>query len=256
MTQPPRTSTFHQKSIQKSKNLVRACCRRHLRSSPPRDTAPPLRLRTPQDGRRRAARRRELPAVAHDTRATLQTPRRDVRSTPDGGPAVQPPGLSYTAHWEVLGSALCFLTTTAISRTGSVWDRGFCPGSRRPRARVPLVVWALDFFLFCASLPWSPGPCLSIVFRSAICDLVSLNEFFPVRSGSLSLHEFSLQACVTSLAIRLRQRAQSRLRRTESNMLYLFPCFTFRFHCERLMPLRVFPRSLWGPSQEANALQL
>jgi hypothetical protein len=39
-------------------------------------------------------------------------------------------------------------------------------------------------------------------------------------------------------------------------VLYFFPCFAFRFHCERLMPLRVFPPSLWGPSQEANALQL
>jgi hypothetical protein len=54
----------------------------------------------------------------HDTRATLPTPRRNVRSTPDGGPAVQPPGLSYTAHWEALGCALCLLTTPEISSTG------------------------------------------------------------------------------------------------------------------------------------------
>ena len=54
---------------------------------------------------------------------------------------------SYTAHWEVLGCALCLLTTTAIPRTGPVWARGFCPSSRRPRARVPLVVWAWDFLL-------------------------------------------------------------------------------------------------------------
>jgi hypothetical protein len=26
----------------------------------------------------------------------------------------------------------------------AVWGWGFCPGSRRPRARVPLVVWAWD----------------------------------------------------------------------------------------------------------------
>ena len=29
----------------------------------------------------------------------------NVRSTPDGGSAVQPSGLSYTAHWEALGCA-------------------------------------------------------------------------------------------------------------------------------------------------------
>ena len=45
-----------------------------------------------------------------------------------------------TTHSEVLGCALYLLTTTAIPRTGPVWARGFCPGSRRPRARVPLVV--------------------------------------------------------------------------------------------------------------------
>ena len=95
-------------------------------------------------------------AVAPDTRATMPAPRRGIRSTPDGGSAVQPPGLSYTAHWEVLGCALCLLTTTAIPRTGPVWARGFCPGSRRPRARVPLVVWAWDLFvmrLLCCALP-------------------------------------------------------------------------------------------------------
>jgi len=52
--------------------------------SPPRDTAPPLRLRAPQDGRRRAARRRELPEVAPDTTTTLPAPRRNVLSTPVG----------------------------------------------------------------------------------------------------------------------------------------------------------------------------
>jgi hypothetical protein len=67
-------------------------------------------------------------------------PRRNVRSTPDGGAAVQPPGLSYTAHWEALGSALRLLTTRAISRAGPVWGRGSGPSSSRPRARVALVV--------------------------------------------------------------------------------------------------------------------
>ena len=32
-------------------------------------------------------------------------------------------------------------------RTGPVRARGFCPGSRRPRARVPLVVWGWDLFV-------------------------------------------------------------------------------------------------------------
>jgi len=74
----------------------------------------------------------------------MPAPRRDVRSTPDGGSAVLPPGRSYKAHWEVLGCALCLLTASAIPLTGPVWGWGFCPGSRRPRARVPLVVWAWD----------------------------------------------------------------------------------------------------------------
>jgi hypothetical protein len=58
---------------------------------------------------------------------------------------VQPQGLSYKAHWEALGCALCLLNTPEISGTGPMRSRGFCPDSRRPRARVPLVVWAWDF---------------------------------------------------------------------------------------------------------------
>ena len=139
-----------------------------IRSSPPRGTAPLLRFRTPQDGRRRAARRRELPEVAPDTRATMPAPRRNVRSTQDGGPAVQPPGLSYAAHWEALGCALCLLTTPEISSSGPVRGRGFCPGSHRPRARVPLVVWAWDFFL-CGFLAAVSRPLLSHCF--SLCDL-------------------------------------------------------------------------------------
>jgi hypothetical protein len=94
----------------------------------------------------------------------MLAPRRDVRSTPDGGSAVLPPGRSYTAHWEVLGCALCLLTASAIPLTGPVWGWGFCPGSRRPRARVPL-----------ASRLWFPGPRPLPVFRSAFCDCLSLN---------------------------------------------------------------------------------
>jgi hypothetical protein len=60
-------------------------------------------------------------AAELDARAALPTPRSYVRSTSDGGAAVQPPGLSYTAHWEALGSALRFLTTRSIPCTGPVW---------------------------------------------------------------------------------------------------------------------------------------
>jgi hypothetical protein len=98
----------------------------------------------------------------------MAAPRRNVRSTPDGGSAVQPPGLSFTAHWQALGCALCLLTTPEISSTGPVRGRGFCPGSHRPRARVPLVVWAWDFFL-CGFLAAVSRPLLSHCF--SLCDL-------------------------------------------------------------------------------------
>jgi len=122
----------------------------------------------PQDGRRRAARRREFPEVAPDTRAALPAPKRNARSTQDGGSAVQLSGLSYTAHWEALGCALCLLTTPEISGTGTVRGRGFCPGSHRPRARVPLVVWAWDLLL-CGFLAAVSRPLLSHCF--SLCDL-------------------------------------------------------------------------------------
>jgi hypothetical protein len=57
----------------------------------------------------------------------MPAPRCNVRSTPDGGSAVQPPGLSYTAHWEALGCALCLLTTPEISSTGPVRVGAFAP---------------------------------------------------------------------------------------------------------------------------------
>jgi hypothetical protein len=66
--------------------------------------------------------------------------------------------VSYTAHWEALGCALCLLTTPEISSTSPVEGRGFCPGFHRPRARVPLVVWAWDLW-YAGFLPRSPGPC-------------------------------------------------------------------------------------------------
>jgi hypothetical protein len=98
----------------------------------------------------------------------MPAPRRNVRSTPDGGSAVQPLGLSYTAHWEALGCALCLLTTPEISSTGPMWGRGFCPGSHRPSACVPLVVWAWDFLL-CGFLAAVSRPLLAHCFL--LCDL-------------------------------------------------------------------------------------
>jgi hypothetical protein len=52
------------------------------------------------------------------------------------------------------------LTTPEISRTGLVRGRGFCPGSHRPRARVPLVVWAWHCLL-CGFLAAVSRPLLS-----------------------------------------------------------------------------------------------
>ena len=91
-------------------------------------------------------------AAEQHTVATLPAPWRYIRSTPHGGSAAQPPDLSYTAHWEALGCAPRLLTTPEISGTGPVRGRGFCPGSHRPRARVPLVVWAW-YFLFAGFSP-------------------------------------------------------------------------------------------------------
>ena len=116
----------------------------------------------------------------------MPAPRRNVRSTSDGGSAVQPPGLSYTAHWEALGCALCLLTTPEISSTDPMRGRGFCPGSHRPRACVPLVVCGPETFCFADSLPQSPGPgpCSPAVFCSAICDCLSINGCFYLLSAS------------------------------------------------------------------------
>jgi len=70
--------------------------------------------------------------------------------------------------YSLRASATRLLTTTAIPRTGPVWARGFCPGSRRPRARVPLVVWAWDLLLcgFFAAVS-RPPPVASF----SLCDL-------------------------------------------------------------------------------------
>jgi len=58
----------------------------------------------------------------------------------------------------VLGCALCLLTASAIPRAGPVWGWGFCPGSRRPRARVPLVVWAWDLVILRLHCCGPPAP--------------------------------------------------------------------------------------------------
>jgi len=97
---------------------------------------------------------------------------------------VQPPGLSYKAHWEALGRALCLLTTPAISGTGTVRGRGFCPGSRRTRARFPSVVWAWDF-LYAGFFPGSPGLCSPQFFalRSAtVCQYTDVSFFLPAEA--------------------------------------------------------------------------
>ena len=126
----------------------------------------------------------------------MPAPRRDVRSTPDGSSAVLPPGRSYKAHWEVLGCALCLLTAREIPRTGPVWGWGVCPGSRRPRARVPLVVRAWDLVCYPASLLWSPGPRPSPVFRSVLCDCLSLNV--PILCTPISIFVLSASQAAAS----------------------------------------------------------
>jgi hypothetical protein len=91
-------------------------------------------------------------------------------------------------RWQKIHSASPH-QASSITTTGPVWDRGFCPSSRRPRARVPLVVWAWDFFCSAASLPWSPGPCSPTCF--SLCDcfvikrmLLSYPFLAPRRCGT------------------------------------------------------------------------
>ena len=105
-------------------------------------------------------------------KGTLPAPRRNVRSTPDGGSAVQPPGLSCTAHWEALGCALCLLTTPEIVSTGPVRGRGFCPGSHRPRARTQITGVGLGLFVMrlpCCGLPPLARPLLFALRSPSVC---------------------------------------------------------------------------------------
>ena len=117
------------------------------------------------------------------------------------------PGRSYKAHWEVLGlfllgCALCLLTARAIPRTGPVWGWGFCPGSRRPRARVPLVVWAWELFVMRLPCCGLPAP--------------ARRQFFALRSATVChcTYLFSrlclIAALCLSLFARLRVDAQLR----------------------------------------------
>ena len=140
-----------------------------IRSSPPRDTAPPLRFPTPQDGRRRAARRRELPSAAAQRfldsgwkpSCTASGPQlhgslgstglrpmpphysRDLEHGPGAGsgllPRLPPPTCSRAVSGVGLGLLLCgfFTLFTAVSR-----------------------------------------PQLQTVFRSAICDCLSVKGCF------------------------------------------------------------------------------
>jgi len=173
----------------------------HPELSTPRDTAPLLRLRTPEDGCRRAARRRELPEVAPDTRATLPAPRRNVRSTPDGALAVQPPGLSYTNHWEVLPMPPHYYRDLAH---GPGVGSGLLPRLPPPTCSRPVSGVGLGLFCSAASLLRSPDPCSPTVFRCTICDCLSLNGcFLSVRGYSVhpfcftapSLFPFGLRLC-------------------------------------------------------------
>jgi hypothetical protein len=43
----------------------------------------------------------------------------------------------------------------------------------------------LGLFCSAASLPWSPGTCSPTVFRSAICDFLSINGWFLSIRGAL-----------------------------------------------------------------------
>jgi hypothetical protein len=115
----------------------------------------PATLRLLYDFRRLKTDAAEHHAVANSIRSPL-TPEQLCQRRGE----TFAPGLSYTAHWEALGSALRLLTTRAISYTGPVWGRGSGPSSCNPRARVACVVWAWDLFVtwrLCRGLPAPVG---------------------------------------------------------------------------------------------------
>jgi hypothetical protein len=108
----------------------------------------------------------------------------------------------YEQNVNALGCALCLLTTTAISRTGPMWARGFCPGSRRPRARVPSVVWAWGLFVMRLPCCGLPAP--------------ARRQFFALRSATVCHYTYLFSrlclvaALCLSLFARLRVDAQLR----------------------------------------------
>ena len=77
------------------------------------------------------------------------------------------------------GCALCLLTTSEISSTSPVRGRSFSPVSHRPRARVPLVVWAWDFLICGFFNRGLPAPALKCFL---LCDL----RLLSVNGCSLS----------------------------------------------------------------------
>ena len=79
---------------------------------------------------------------------------------------MQPQGLSYKAHWEALGCALCLLNTPEISGTGPMRSRGFCPDSRPPACSRAVSGVGLGLFVWGGGgLPRSPGPRLFVGIR-------------------------------------------------------------------------------------------
>ena len=59
--------------------------------------------------------------------------------------------------------------------------------SRRPRARVPLVVWAWDF-LYAGLSPRSPGPCSPVFFALSLATVVNTRMFLSFSYFLLSLY--------------------------------------------------------------------
>ena len=148
--------------------LVRACGRRHIRDSPPRDNAPPLRFRTPQEGRRRAARRRELPEVAPDTRATRQR-----RGATFARLRMESQLYSLRAsatrltgkHWAAPYASSLLPRSWARARCGV---GAFAPAPTTHVLAHRSLVWACDFLL-CGFLAAVSRPLLSHCFL--LCDL-------------------------------------------------------------------------------------
>ena len=132
------------------------------------------------DGRRRAARRRELPEVAPDARATLPAPWRNVRSTPD--------------------AQLYSLRTSATRLTGKHWAAP-CVSSLLPRSRARVrcgvgvfpptcsrPVSGVGLGLLVMQVPYRglPAPALTCFFapRSANVSMSCFHELRPRGSAS------------------------------------------------------------------------